>query len=196
MAGTQSHIDVAAPATVSIDSQPGRESFQERLGIFGFWNSALSLGFVPLRIVGELWLDPRRPISALLTTPSMIAHLGASAAAAVVWLLTRRRAWSLRGLHMLDASAHDANRAVSPSGPANRSGLEAIIMQCLAKTPSERPASARALEESLAACAAAREWTDEDARRWWADHADAARRTSASPVDPGAETVAVDLALR
>ena len=54
-------------------------------------------------------------------------------------------------------------------------------MQCLAKTPAERPASALALEEALGADAAASEWTVDDARQWWAEHG---KDCAARPVGP------------
>jgi serine/threonine protein kinase len=79
-------------------------------------------------------------------------------------------------------------RAVDP-------GLEAILMQCLAKTPDERPASAVVLEQALAVCAAAKDWTSEDARRWWAAH-DIARAEPTASSDASGLTVAVDLAAR
>jgi eukaryotic-like serine/threonine-protein kinase len=80
-------------------------------------------------------------------------------------------------------------------GRAIDSGLEALLMQCLAKTPAERPTGALALEEALGATAAAGQWTTEDGRRWWGDHG-AALRGAAAPVDAEAMTVAVDLAAR
>jgi hypothetical protein len=73
--------------------------------------------------------------------------------------------------------------------------LEALLMQCLAKAPADRPTSALALEEALAATAAAQEWTMEDARRWWAEHGEGLRGTAA-PADAEARTVAIDLAAR
>ena len=48
--------------------------------------------------------------------------------------------------------------------------LEALIMQCLAKAPSERPASAAAFAEALRALTGTRDWAPADARRWWHDY--------------------------
>jgi eukaryotic-like serine/threonine-protein kinase len=102
MGGTRSHIDVAPSASVALASEPGRELFQHRLGIFGLWNAILAFGFVPLRVVGELLLDPSRPLTAVFGQSSMVAHLGATAVALFAWVVTRRRVWSLRALYALD----------------------------------------------------------------------------------------------
>ncbi len=48
--------------------------------------------------------------------------------------------------------------------------LENVIMACLAKDPSERPASAGVLMEMLAQCTDAGSWGPGQAREWWAEH--------------------------
>jgi serine/threonine-protein kinase len=68
-----------------------------------------------------------------------------------------------------------------PVPPSERSeyeippALEALILECLAKDPAARPASARELGERLAATLGAAAWTSdvwttEAARRWWELH--------------------------
>jgi eukaryotic-like serine/threonine-protein kinase len=45
--------------------------------------------------------------------------------------------------------------------------LEEIVLACLAKRPSDRPANARELADRLAQCEVVSPWSREDARRWW-----------------------------
>ena len=44
--------------------------------------------------------------------------------------------------------------------------LEEVIMDCLRKSPVDRPGSADELADRLSRCAAGA-WTDEDAKSWW-----------------------------
>ena len=45
--------------------------------------------------------------------------------------------------------------------------LAELLMRCLAKQPEQRPPSAEALDQALAACASAGTWTLQDAEKWW-----------------------------
>lgn len=45
--------------------------------------------------------------------------------------------------------------------------LEQLLMQCLSKEPSQRPANAVELAERLTACVPIEPWTDQLAARWW-----------------------------
>jgi hypothetical protein len=61
----------------------------------------------------------------------------------------------------------------SPDPPSARLGrhlpakLERVVLDCLEKDPSQRPESAKALMDRLAACDDVRPWLPEEARKWW-----------------------------
>jgi hypothetical protein len=75
----------------------------------------------------------------------------------------------------------------APDAPSKRLGhavtdsLEAIILRCLAKTPTDRPHSARALLEELEQCEPTGAWTRADAESWWAAFRGTPVDSSASP---------------
>ncbi len=72
-----------------------------------------------------------------------------------------------------------------PEPPSARCGrhvtpqLEALLLRCLAKSPSDRPADAGELLRELERCSVAGTWTADDAAAWWA-----ARARGAAPGDP------------
>ena len=61
--------------------------------------------------------------------------------------------------------------------------LERVIVACLAKDPSARPADARALARALRAIAIPAEhaWTEDHAQAWWREHMPAAERGAQTP---------------
>ena len=71
---------------------------------------------------------------------------------------------------------HTETEPTPPSRRTDRpvpADLEALILQCLEKSPERRPASAAALRDALAGLTDAAAWTETEARSWWG-----ARRTS------------------
>ena len=75
-----------------------------------------------------------------------------------------------------DLPSIKANRPIAP-------GLEKLIMQCLAKSPKDRPPTMAAVAEALASCGVG-QWTSADASRWWTEHLPAASRWRASRQEP------------
>jgi serine/threonine-protein kinase len=70
--------------------------------------------------------------------------------------------------------------------------LEQLVLDCLAKDPSDRPQSAFELERRLSDCASIPPWTSEDARRWWEAHG-APVRKAPPPEAKGVPTVDLQL---
>ena len=76
--------------------------------------------------------------------------------------------------------AHVRDAVVPPSKhqadvPAD---LERVILRCLDKRPEDRFQDVDSLEQALMECAAANQWTQADAARWW-------REYESSDVTPG-----------
>ena len=66
-------------------------------------------------------------------------------------------------------------------GRAVPADLEAVILSCLTKYPSQRPTDARRLDAMLAACVDAGTWTTEEARTWWEEHSPLPRTEDSQP---------------
>lgn len=84
---------------------------------------------------------------------------------------------------------HVKNEPVPPTARTDRPMPEALvrlIMQCLAKAPHDRPASAAALGLMLEDSARGERWTDAEAEAWWSEHlpADSPLRPFAKPMAP------------
>ena len=45
--------------------------------------------------------------------------------------------------------------------------LEAVILQCLSKSPADRPPDAETLRRQLLDCTPTEPWSDADAQNWW-----------------------------
>jgi len=89
MSPTQSRVRVALSSS-ALDTGPGREFFQDRLGLFGLWNAVLAGGFLLLRIVAEGVIDARAGWGAAIQSPGIGLHALAVTAAAATWAAMRR----------------------------------------------------------------------------------------------------------
>ena len=81
-----------------------------------------------------------------------------------------------------------------PVRPSERLGkpvspdLEELLMRCLAKKPASRPATARELDDALARCRNAADWTRELADEWWRKFAAAqSEKTMVTTTPPAAK---------
>ena len=78
------------------------------------------------------------------------------------------------GKTVAEVCAHHVH--TKPPPPSKRSkasvpkGLDELLLACLEKDPSDRPASARELRRALEQLPARAEWTEEDADHWWQHH--------------------------
>ena len=87
-----------------------------------------------------------------------------------------------------------------PRPPSQKRGeplpeeVETLILQCLAKSPADRPASARELWKRITACSAYGTWTEDDARSWWEKHsAELSKMKKQVFSSPGTRTLAIAL---
>lgn len=102
-----------------------------------------------------------------LDTRSDIYSLGA-----VAYFLLTGQAPFVRETAMLMLMAHAYEQVVPPARlrPEVPDDLQAVVLRCLEKDPSRRFPDACSLEKALAACAAADQWTAEQAALWWHVH--------------------------
>lgn len=90
--------------------------------------------------------------------------------AVAYFLVTGKTPFS--GRNTVEVCAHHLHTpprapSVHASVPAD---LERVILACLAKDPSQRPATARALVQALEQCEAMGSWGALDAQTWWEHH--------------------------
>jgi serine/threonine protein kinase len=85
-----------------------------------------------------------------------------------------------------------AERPSAVLGTPIPSDLEDVILGCLEKQQSARPANARALRTALEACRSAGEWSTRDAIAWWRTHAPDLPAVSVPPSSPHTIELAVD----
>ncbi len=72
-------------------------------------------------------------------------------------------------MELLVAHIHEPVMPLRELRPEVPHDLEEIVVKCLSKDPDDRFPDAASLDKALAACAAADDWSPEQAAEWWAD---------------------------
>jgi serine/threonine protein kinase len=88
------------------------------------------------------------------------------------WLLTGHVPFE-RETAMATILAHAKDTPVPPSSVGELAipeALEVLVLECLAKDPADRPASAAELSRRLGSAVAGEPWDQERAARWWQTH--------------------------
>jgi serine/threonine-protein kinase len=116
--------------------------------------SGTPLFMSPEQARGESELDARSDIYSLGTV-------------AYALLCGRAPFEQLNPLAVMMAHSHDAVTPPSQLRGDIPADLELVVLRCLAKRPEDRFPNAESLEQALAICSAADEWTQADAQRWW-----------------------------
>jgi eukaryotic-like serine/threonine-protein kinase len=148
----------------------------------GLHDVAKLLDFGLVRAAGARGDDPARLTAkgAVLGTPAYMAPEQARRAEAAdarsdlyslgalgYFLLAGRPPF--QGGTALEVMLAHVQEAVPPLANA-LTDLEAVLRRCLAKAPADRFPDAGGLDEALAGCACADEWTEARARAWWQEH--------------------------
>jgi len=95
-----------------------------------------------------------------------------SLALAAYFLLTARNPFDRATIRdIITAQVMEPPTPPSFYNPDVPDDLEAVLLRCLNKDRSKRPANALSLEQELRQCACANDWTREDAAKWWREHA-------------------------
>ena len=107
------------------------------------------------------------------------------------WLLTGNLVFEADNtMQMLVHHVKDAPKPPSQAAPHEvPPELDAIVLECLAKRPEQRPEDASALAERLAAVPVRHAWSEERARKWWDEHLPRPRPLAAGAIDPTAPTL-------
>src|SRR5206468_1479941 len=110
------------------------------------------------------FMSPEQSRGRPLTAASDIYGVGAVA----YFLLTGKPPFVRETvMEVLIAHASDPVTPPRTHRPEIPADLEAVVLRCLEKAPEKRYPDAESLENALAACACASEWTQEMAAEWW-----------------------------
>ena len=138
----------------------------------GVRQGAYGLSGTPLYMSPDAIVDP-----ASIDGRSDIYSLGA----VMYFLMTGEPVFTSKDVREI-LRQHVEARPVPPSVRSGRSvspALEAIVLQCLAKRPEDRPASIQDLTEQLHQCRRAEPWTQAQATQWWTS--ESSRRVRVTP---------------
>jgi serine/threonine-protein kinase len=124
----------------------------------------------PEQAAGKLKLDVRSDIYSL---------------GGVAYFLLTGQPPFVRVTAMMMLMAHAYEPVIPPqkiraSVPAD---LQDVVLRCLEKDPARRFPDAHSLEQALASCAAAKQWTEEQAALWWHEHPMAATGEATPHID-------------
>lgn len=190
------HRDIK-PANIVLCSQGGRPDVPKLLD-FGLVKDVGGAAEAGLTDAAAVTGTPLYMAPEMITRPEAVdARADIYAVGAVgYFLLTGTHVFE--GATIVEVCSHHLHS--EPDSPSERLGsavpeqLEALILDCLKKEPSERPQSAAALADRLANCGGTRPWTELDAREWWAESgAVLATKHEEAESSARSRTIAVDL---
>jgi eukaryotic-like serine/threonine-protein kinase len=154
-----------------------------RMGHYFDYVKVLDFGLVKTQSsTTELELDPKLTAPNTVTgTPAYLSPESAlgepvdqrtdiyALGCVAYWMLTGRYVFTGDGAMQIVAR-HVSSAPVAPSRHSTfdiSPALDELILACLRKRPSERPATARELCDRLGRCEVEQSWTREEARLWW-----------------------------